>query len=62
MSATADPRRANGDPYPPEILFLAQTFELDPEFIMRNPHTYLARSGRAPISAAGDLDPDRFSE
>ena len=49
--------------YPPEILFLAEIFGLDPEYIMKNPSSYIPRTGNAPEAAIGvHLDPDALSE
>lgn len=62
MSAPLPTHRPNGDPYPPDILFLADVFGTDPESIMRSGRTPSERSGRAPIGAEHMPDPDRFAE
>ncbi len=54
-------RRPNGDPYPKDILFLADFFGLDPEHVMRHGTSYLPRTiGSA--ASDGSLDPDRVLE
>jgi hypothetical protein len=49
---------ANRD-IPPEVKWLADVLGLDPHFVMRNPTSYMRRTG-GPAPLDGDLDPDRF--
>lgn len=44
---------------PPEVKWLADVLGLDPHFVMRNPTSYMRRTG-GPAPMDGDLDPDRF--
>ncbi len=44
---------------PPEVKWLADVLGLDPHFVMRNPTSYMRRTG-GPAPLDGDLDPDRF--
>jgi hypothetical protein len=56
------PRQPNGDPYPPDILFLAEIFGCSPAFIMKHPHTYTERTSGTGDPASGSVDPCKFSE
>jgi hypothetical protein len=56
------PRRPDGSEYPPDILFLADIFGVEPESIMRSGRTPSERTERATADMGHLVDPDRFAE
>lgn len=62
MGARMKTHRPNGEPYPADILFLAEFYELDPEYVLKHPHDYIPRTGGVAPGADIHLDPERFAE
>lgn len=61
MSAPAL-RRPDGSEYPPDILFLADIFGVEPESIMRSGRSPGERTNGPGDSSSGSIDPCKFSE
>jgi hypothetical protein len=61
VSASAS-RRSDGSEYPPDILFLADIFGVEPESIMKNPHTYAEQTHGTGDPNSGHIDPCKLLE